>query len=79
MSKFCPICFRKPNRFAFAGVPLSWDCLSCADFNGKKYNRERRKENEIPQLDHQEAEPHTNGAQKLLFRPDEAERKTTIE
>jgi len=44
MSKFCPICYRKPNRFAVAGVPLSIDCMSCADFNNRKYNRERRKD-----------------------------------
>ena len=44
MNAFCAICYRHPSRFAAAGVPLSVDCFSCADFNGKKYNRERRKD-----------------------------------
>jgi hypothetical protein len=69
MNRLCAICFKRPNAFAAKGWPLCYDCFSCPDFNIKKYNRDRRKENDAPepQLDHPSAESHAE-TQGSLFR-----------
>lgn len=44
MTNLCAVCFNRPRRWAYAGVPLTMECFTCSLFNGRKYNRLRRKE-----------------------------------
>lgn len=80
MNRLCVICFAHPNKFAGAGLPLSYECQDCPDFNLKKYNKNlRREKHEEPQLDHQQAGLPAEEAQGKILFDSEAEPKTVSE
>ena len=74
----CIICARHPRMFAKKGNALDMRCYVCDQFSNTAYHRERRRESEKENSDHQEAGPHSCEAQGELF-DSEAEPKTNIE